>query len=97
LWNEGRGLDLVDEVLDDSYSSSEVIKGVHIGLLCVQDSAADRPTMVDIVSMLTSDTHGPQPKEPVFTIQNYVYQPQSHSKNTNSSKNEASITIIEGR
>ncbi|KAK9930147.1 hypothetical protein M0R45_027201 [Rubus argutus] len=97
LWNEGRGLELVDEILDDSYSSSEVLKCVHIGLLCVQDNVVDRPTMADIALMLSSDMDGPQPKLPVFTIQNSVYHPQPHSKNTKSSKNKVSITMIEGR
>ncbi|XP_062013322.1 G-type lectin S-receptor-like serine/threonine-protein kinase SD1-29 isoform X1 [Rosa rugosa] len=96
LWNEGRGLELVDEVLGDSYSSSEVMKCAYIGLLCVQDSAVDRPTMGDIVSMLSSDTDGPKPKEPVFTIQNSFSHPQPQYGNTYST-NEATITVIEGR
>ncbi|XP_024196128.1 G-type lectin S-receptor-like serine/threonine-protein kinase At1g61500 [Rosa chinensis] len=97
LWNEGRGLELVDEILGNSYSSLEVFKCVHIGLLCVQDNAVDRPTIADIALMLTSEKDGPQPKMPVFTIQNSAYHPQPHFENTNSSKNEASITMIEGR
>ncbi|KAM5553207.1 G-type lectin S-receptor-like serine/threonine-protein kinase SD1-29 [Rosa sericea] len=97
LWNEGRALDLVDEVLGDSYSSSEVMKCVHVGLLCVQDNAADRPTMADVASILSSEKDGPHPKRPVFTIQNSVYRPGPYYENTNSSKNEASMTIVEGR
>ncbi|PRQ56538.1 putative protein kinase RLK-Pelle-DLSV family [Rosa chinensis] len=97
LWNEGRGLELVDEILGDSYSSSEVLKCMHIGLLCVQDNAVDRPTMADVAMMLSSEKDGPQPKLPLFTIQISAYHPQPHFENTNSSKNEASITMIEGR
>ncbi|KAM5588476.1 hypothetical protein ABKV19_006759 [Rosa sericea] len=66
LWFQGKGLELVDEVFGDSYSSSEVLKCVHIGLLCVQDNAADRPTMKDIALMLSSEKDGPQPKRPVY-------------------------------
>ncbi|PRQ37947.1 putative protein kinase RLK-Pelle-DLSV family [Rosa chinensis] len=97
LWNEGRALDLVDEVLGDSYSSSEVMTCVHVGLLCVQDNAADRPTMTDVTSMLSSEKDSPHPKRSVFTIQNSVYHPGPSYENTSSSKNEASITKIEGR
>ncbi|PRQ54954.1 putative protein kinase RLK-Pelle-DLSV family [Rosa chinensis] len=79
LWNEGSGLALVDEVLGDSYSATEVMRCVHIGLLCVQDNAADRPTMADVVLMLSSNTDGPQPKEPVFTI---LYSHASISSST---------------
>ncbi|PRQ36667.1 putative protein kinase RLK-Pelle-DLSV family [Rosa chinensis] len=97
LWNEGMALELVDEVLGDSYSSSEVMTCVHVGLLCVQDNAADRPAMVDVASILSSEKDGPHPKRPVFTIQNSIYHPGPCYENTNSSKNEASMTIIEGR
>ncbi|KAM5588480.1 hypothetical protein ABKV19_006763 [Rosa sericea] len=97
LWNEGRAVELVDEVLSDLYSSSEVKTCMHVGLLCVQDNATDRPTMVDVALMLSSEKDGPNPKRPIFTMQNSAYHPQPHSENTNSSKNEASITMIEGR
>ncbi|KAM5588491.1 hypothetical protein ABKV19_006773 [Rosa sericea] len=97
LWNEGMGLKLVDEVLGDSYSSSEVMKCVHIGLLCVQDNTTDRPTMTDIALMLNSEIDGPKPKKPLFTIQNSTSYPKPQYENTDSSKNEASITVIEGR
>ncbi|XP_040362239.1 G-type lectin S-receptor-like serine/threonine-protein kinase SD1-29 isoform X2 [Rosa chinensis] len=97
LWKEDRGLELVDEILGDSYSSSEVMKCVHIGLLCVQDNATDRPTMTDIALMLSSEIDGPQPKEPLFTIPNSVSYPKPQYENIDSSKNEASITVIEGR
>lgn len=51
----------------DSCSPPEVIRCVHIGLFCVQDNAAARPTMTDVVLVLSSNTDGPQPKEPIFT------------------------------
>ncbi|XP_050379284.1 G-type lectin S-receptor-like serine/threonine-protein kinase SD1-29 isoform X2 [Argentina anserina] len=97
LWNEGRGVELVDEMLGDSYSSSEVLKYVHMGLLCVQDNVVDRPTMEDIALILSSENDGPQPKLPLFTIPNSNYHPQLHTENTTSSKNEASFTILGGR
>ncbi|PRQ28677.1 putative protein kinase RLK-Pelle-DLSV family [Rosa chinensis] len=97
LWSEGRGLELVDEVLGDSYCSSEVLKCVHIGLLCVQDNAVDRPSMKDIALMLSSKTDGPQPKRPLFTIQNSFSHPQLLYERTKSSTSEATITVIEGR
>ncbi|KAL5715941.1 non-specific serine/threonine protein kinase [Ranunculus cassubicifolius] len=99
LWNEGRAVELVDAILDDLYSSSGVMTCMHVALLCVQDNATDRPTMVDVASMLNREKDGPNPKKPVFTMQNSVYHPHLYSENSNSSssKNEASITMIEGR
>ncbi|XP_048439964.1 G-type lectin S-receptor-like serine/threonine-protein kinase At1g61500 isoform X1 [Pyrus x bretschneideri] len=100
LWKEGRELELVDEMLAaDSYSASEVMKCVHIGLLCVQDNAMDRPSMPDVVFMLNGSTTiigGAQPKQPLFTIQNTVSHPQPQPSNTFLT-NEATMTLIEGR
>ncbi|XP_070673505.1 G-type lectin S-receptor-like serine/threonine-protein kinase At1g61370 isoform X1 [Malus domestica] len=100
LWKEGRELELVDEMLEaESYSASEVMKCVHIGLLCVQDNAMDRPSMPDVVFMLNGSTTvigGAQPKQPLFTIQNTVSHPQPQPSNTFLT-NEATMTLIEGR
>ena len=55
--------------MDESISSNEVMRRIHVGLLCVQDQAADRPTMSDVVSMLNNDTILlPAPKQPTFFI-----------------------------
>ncbi|BBN69496.1 S-domain-1 29 [Prunus dulcis] len=92
----GYGLELVDETLTDSYSSSEVMRCMHIGLLCIQDNAADRPTMPDVVFMLSSETDRRQPKEPIFTFQNPVSGPQPQSEIIFSA-NEATMSMIQGR
>ncbi|KAK0595153.1 hypothetical protein LWI29_004010 [Acer saccharum] len=69
LWNEGKGLEIIDLAMDESCSSNEVLRFIHVGLLCVQDQAADRPTMSDVVSMLNNDTLLlPAPKQPTFFI-----------------------------
>ncbi|GAV64491.1 LOW QUALITY PROTEIN: Pkinase domain-containing protein, partial [Cephalotus follicularis] len=66
LWNEGNGLELIDSTLDESYPGNDVVNCIHIGLLCVQDQATDRPSMSDIVSMLTNETMLlPAPRQPV--------------------------------
>ncbi|XP_043808357.1 G-type lectin S-receptor-like serine/threonine-protein kinase At1g61370 [Manihot esculenta] len=71
-WCESRGINMVDEALAESFSQSEVIRCVNIGLLCVQDHAADRPTMAAIVSMLSGEAKLPQPKQPTFTFQSIL-------------------------
>ncbi|XP_050371715.1 uncharacterized protein LOC126789562 [Argentina anserina] len=99
LWSEGRGVDLADEVLNHSYSSSELLRCLHIGLLCVQDNAADRPTMPDVTFMLSSSViDGPLPKRPVFTFQSPVYGPKPQYQYVSAfSANEATMSLIEGR
>ncbi|XP_022641406.1 cysteine-rich receptor-like protein kinase 29 isoform X2 [Vigna radiata var. radiata] len=52
-WKEGRARNIVDPTLNNG-SESEIMRCVHIGLLCVQDNAAARPTMASVVAMLNS-------------------------------------------
>lgn len=75
LWLEGKGLDIVDPVIVDSSSTfrpSEVLRCIHIGLLCVQETKDNRPLMSSVMLMLTSDkTEMNQPERPgSFVIRN---------------------------
>ncbi|KAF6160896.1 hypothetical protein GIB67_025431 [Kingdonia uniflora] len=54
LWIEGTPLELVDPTLTDNYHANEVVRCIHIGLLCVQDNIEDRPTMSSVMLMLSS-------------------------------------------
>ncbi|KAK4538853.1 hypothetical protein RGQ29_032314 [Quercus rubra] len=66
LWNEGAAMDLMDPALDDSYMD-QMLRCVHVGLLCVEDSAIDRPAMSGVLAMLTNDNLSlPSPKKPAF-------------------------------
>ncbi|XP_031108545.1 G-type lectin S-receptor-like serine/threonine-protein kinase CES101 [Ipomoea triloba] len=68
VWIEGRILDLIDPALDKPVSINEATRCIQIGLLCVQDSAADRPTMSDVISVLGNEsTVLPTPKQPGFS------------------------------
>uniref|UniRef100_A0A2C9U8V8 Receptor-like serine/threonine-protein kinase n=1 Tax=Manihot esculenta TaxID=3983 RepID=A0A2C9U8V8_MANES len=66
LWQEDRALDIVDSTLKESYNSHEVLKCIHIALLCVQEDAMDRPTTSAIIVMLDSEISLPCPKQPAF-------------------------------
>lgn len=52
-WREGTPLKFVDRNLSEG-SSDEMVRCIHIGLLCVQEDVARRPTMGSVVVMLTS-------------------------------------------
>ncbi|KAF3565186.1 hypothetical protein DY000_02015328 [Brassica cretica] len=41
LWNNESPLDTIDPAIGESYEKDEVIRCIHIGLLCVQESPAD--------------------------------------------------------
>ncbi|XVF27804.1 hypothetical protein REPUB_Repub14bG0140300 [Reevesia pubescens] len=103
-WNSGTPLELLDPSLISSYSRNEVIRCIHIGLLCVQEDPAERPTMAAIVLMLNSYSvtlQAPQPpasylvprSESSFPIIE-VGSDQSNSKTSTVSVNEASISEL---
>ncbi|CAE6181341.1 unnamed protein product [Arabidopsis arenosa] len=53
--------------LDESCRKSEVVRCIHIGLLCVQESPVERPALSTISVMLTSNTMTlPTPQQPGF-------------------------------
>ncbi|KAK2969988.1 hypothetical protein RJ640_008328 [Escallonia rubra] len=67
LWREGNALKLQDPALGDSLVANQLLRTIHVGLLCVQESATDRPTMSEVISMLSHDTMPlPAPKQPAF-------------------------------
>ncbi|TKV94599.1 hypothetical protein SEVIR_9G305700v4 [Setaria viridis] len=67
LWEEGRWIDLVDASLTPTSHSTEMMRCTKIALLCVQENAADRPTMADVVAMLGSETTIiAEPKQPGY-------------------------------
>ncbi|CAL2251424.1 unnamed protein product [Prunus armeniaca] len=66
-WRDGTPLELLDPNLRDSYEKTEVIRCVHIGLLCVQENPDERPTTQSIVLMLSSDSVTMElPQKPAF-------------------------------
>ncbi|XP_075664733.1 cysteine-rich receptor-like protein kinase 25 [Castanea sativa] len=105
-WRDGRPLELLDPTLGDSFSRDEVMRCIHIGLLCVQEDPADRPTMATIVLTLTSGSVSLQaPQQPAFFAKTDTNIPikvlessdQSASKSMPWSVNEASITELDPR
>ncbi|CAG7861347.1 unnamed protein product [Brassica rapa] len=81
-WFETGGADLLDQDLTDSCNIYEVARCVQIGLLCVQHEASDRPNTLQVLSMITSTTELPTPKQPIFAAQtlNDVFTSESESK-----------------
>ncbi|KAF3458031.1 hypothetical protein FNV43_RR02695 [Rhamnella rubrinervis] len=94
LWNDGRVLDIVDPALCQAFSTDEVSRCIHIGLLCVQEAATQRPTMSDVIFMLANETPLPPPNTPAFT---FHYADSSKSISGAVSWNRVSITALEAR
>ncbi|CAL5410971.1 unnamed protein product [Camellia sinensis] len=54
-WKKNIALDMVDSTLMTG-SKGEIMRCFHIALLCIQENAADRPTMALVVNMLISSS-----------------------------------------
>ncbi|CAL5344691.1 unnamed protein product [Camellia sinensis] len=103
LWREEKPLELMDSTLEGSYSINEVIRCIHIGLLCVQEDPDARPSMATIVVMLNSySVNLSIPQQPAFFDCSRTKQKprrdlesdQSTSKPISWSVNEISITEL---
>lgn len=97
MWNEGKPLELVDASMGESYALSEVLRCIHVSLLCLQQHPEDRPTMSNVVLMLSSESTLAQPKQPGFYMETGPVEAYSHSSKNESSTNELTITLMEAR
>ncbi|KAJ4850628.1 hypothetical protein Tsubulata_020093 [Turnera subulata] len=98
LWREGRTLELMDSTLEDSCIKSQVIKCIHVGLLCVQNFPDDRPEMSTVVLMLTNEGAVlPQPKQPGFFGDTSSTVNATLGEETPCSRNVISTTVVEAR
>ena len=73
MWCEDKVLEFVDSFLIESCLTSEIVRCIHIGLLCVQEDPQDRPTMSTMVALLGSDSIAiPKPKHPAFSVAKFI-------------------------
>ncbi|KAJ6354214.1 hypothetical protein OIU76_003124 [Salix suchowensis] len=99
LWSSNKASDLMDPTLGDPPSISMLLRYINIGLLCVQESPADRPTMSDVISMIVNEHVAlPEPKQPAFVAVRNVAEPGSMMSSAGvPSVNNVTITAIDGR
>ncbi|KAL3740522.1 hypothetical protein ACJRO7_021754 [Eucalyptus globulus] len=108
-WREGSLSNIIDPSI--TYGSSiEIVRCIHLGLLCVQENMTSRPTMASVLLMLKSHSVILQvPSRPAFYIhsgiesdmpsmQDYnlrvVEVEESRSKSNQFSRNEISMTKL---
>ncbi|CAM8912000.1 unnamed protein product [Rhodiola kirilowii] len=111
-WRAGTAANMIDPTIIKE-PRNEIMRFMHIGLLCVQESVTARPTMASVVLMLSSFSLTlPLPSRPAFFVHNSVEDERpmlaeyssgtSISSNpkgisSNFSTNEVSITELEPR
>ncbi|CAI8595923.1 unnamed protein product [Vicia faba] len=102
LWHERKEIELMDPLIEKTCVPGEYLKCIHIALLCVQEDAADRPTMSSVVHMLVSDTLTlPDPTRPAFSVGRAVVEravvDRESSSNTSISANEVTLSELSPR
>ena len=99
LWKEGRTEEMIDPIIADSCPHTKVLQCIHVALLCVQMSAAHRPTMSQVLNMIESENATlPIPKNPDMSPTNSADRDsimQDHD--TNISSTEVTVTEVIGR
>ncbi|KAM3371365.1 hypothetical protein ACQJBY_018653 [Aegilops geniculata] len=97
LWEDGKATELVDSSIVSSCPLHEVLRCIHVGLLCVQDHPKDRPLMSSVMFMIENESALlPTPKQPIyFTVGNTEGGEARVSKEN--SMNAMSITTLDGR
>ncbi|KAK8946867.1 G-type lectin S-receptor-like serine/threonine-protein kinase [Platanthera zijinensis] len=100
LWKDEAWAELVDPALDKKFQHDEAARCIYVALLCVQESADDRPDMSDVVSILGNENlcfSGL--KEPAFFSMKLIASDLKHpfELHVNNSLNNLSVSDVAGR
>ncbi|KAF8030043.1 hypothetical protein BT93_E2462 [Corymbia citriodora subsp. variegata] len=107
-WRDGKPLEVLDPAIGDTYTRDEVLRCLHMCLLCIQEDPAIRPTMATVVLMLSSNSiTPPSPQHPAFFVQSRLRElsipmeelelDQSTKRTIPSSTNGMSVTELHPR
>ncbi|KAL0899737.1 hypothetical protein Bca101_083698 [Brassica carinata] len=103
LFKENRIREVIDQSLGDSaLENPQVLRCVQVALLCVQENAEDRPSMLDVVSMIYGEGNNTlsSPKEPAFYDGPRRSSPEMDVETPepeNLSANSVTITVMDPR
>ncbi|KAL0324142.1 UNVERIFIED_CONTAM: G-type lectin S-receptor-like serine/threonine-protein kinase [Sesamum calycinum] len=98
LWRKDSAMELMDPMLSASCVTNQLQRCIHIGLLCVENHAVDRPTIEDVIFMLKNEMSSlPIPKNPAFITRNSILEKVEESIPEKLSANELTVSEIEGR
>ncbi|KAL9321290.1 hypothetical protein ACSQ67_013129 [Phaseolus vulgaris] len=96
LWNEKDIQSLIDPEICNPNNVNDIVRCVHIGLLCLQNLAKERPSMATVVSMLNSEILNlPCPSHPAFVERQIASSAESFQQNnTAHSINNVTVTVM---
>ncbi|XP_024157088.1 G-type lectin S-receptor-like serine/threonine-protein kinase At4g27290 isoform X1 [Rosa chinensis] len=96
-WNlhtEGRSIELLATSVGDSINLQEVLRTIHVGLLCVQQNPQDRPSMSAAVLKLSGEGVLPVPQKPGFYNERALTELQVHSSSQSCSVNTLTSSLF---
>ncbi|GJQ91939.1 G-type lectin S-receptor-like serine/threonine-protein kinase [Tanacetum coccineum] len=101
LWQQGKILELKDPIFESTCVVQQFSRTIHVALLCVQDSAIERPTTSDMIPMLLNDTISlPTPNKPPYAMVRGLSMSTFNERNPKQEDftvNNMSITVMDGR
>ncbi|KAL3523369.1 hypothetical protein ACH5RR_016203, partial [Cinchona calisaya] len=99
LWNEHETEKFIDPaIFDHQCINLEVLRYIHVGLLCVQECANDRPSVCTVLSVLNNEmVELPPPKLPAYNARLCFSLESERSQQSVHSSNDISITTVVGR
>ncbi|XVF04048.1 hypothetical protein REPUB_Repub05bG0047300 [Reevesia pubescens] len=97
LFTIGDSMELISSAIRETCNPSEVLRSIHVGLLCVQQSSEDRPNTSNVVLMFGSQGPLPQPKQPGFFNERDLVESSSSTRLKLLSSNNCTISVLEGR
>ncbi|XP_042944116.1 G-type lectin S-receptor-like serine/threonine-protein kinase At1g11300 isoform X3 [Carya illinoinensis] len=99
MWNIDNLAALVDPKISGSGFEKEILRCIHVGLLCVQEFAKDRPTIPIVISMLRSEIVDlPYPRQPGFAINQIITDNEFYYPNQKvCSINNVTVSMVHGR
>ena len=99
LWNADSIIALIDPMIYEPCFEMEMLRCIHVDLLCVQKFAKDRFIVFVVISMLKSEIVDlPHPKQPAFIERHIALDTKSsQQRQRECSDNNVTITMIQGR
>jgi len=98
LFEEESWTELVDVALLPDSHSIEMTRCINIALLCVQENAVDRPTMLDVIAMLSNKTMILQkPKHPAYFSLSTAGNKEAPTTTKSCSVNDVTISTVTPR
>ncbi|KDO74298.1 hypothetical protein CISIN_1g040910mg [Citrus sinensis] len=100
LWKDDRAWKLLDPTLQNEALYPMVKRYIKVALLCVQENAADRPTMSEVVSMIKNEiVNLPSPQQPAFSYVRIVEKSVllENSEAEASSGNCLTLSMVDAR